>query len=259
MSKPSRSSQQGVLKETAKVKGDQAPKLKGARGTLYAVGIGPGDPELMTLKAVRLIRDNDLILVPKGKEDGESLALSIVRPVVELDGKEVREIHFPMTKGSQRDILLPEARKLLSDMDAGRDAVFITLGDPVLYSTFFHLMDALSSIDEDVNVVLVPGVSSVMAAGAAAGQALALASDKVAILPATYKEGLRRALEEFDTVVLMKTHRVMDEVKGLLQEMGLMERAWYVARVGLDGEVVKKLSEVTDDELNYFSIVIVRT
>ncbi|MCK4912014.1 MAG: precorrin-2 C(20)-methyltransferase [Thermodesulfovibrionales bacterium] len=229
------------------------------KGTLYAVGIGPGDPELLTLKAVRLIRDNDLILVPKGKEDGESLALSIVRQAVDLGGKEVREIHFPMKKGSQRDILLPEARKLLSDMDAGRDAVFITLGDPVLYSTFFHLMDAVSSLDEGVSVEIVPGVSSVMAAGAAAGQALALASDRVAILPATYGQGLERALKEFDTVVLMKTHRVMDEVKGLLREMGLMERAWYVARAGLPEEVVKPLSELREDELDYFSIVIVRT
>ncbi len=235
------------------------------KGTLYAVGIGPGDPELLTLKAVRLIKDNDLILVPKGKEDGESLALNIVRQSVELDGKELREIHFPMTKGgkgSQRDLLLPEARKLLSDMDAGRDAVFITLGDPMLYSTFFHLLDAVSSIDEDVRVLLVPGVSSVMAACAATGQALALSSDKVAIIPAIYKEGkegLRHALLEFDTVVLMKTHRVMDDVKGQLRDMGLMESAWYVARAGQPEEVVKPLSEVSDDDLDYFSIVIVKT
>jgi len=228
------------------------------KGTLYAVGIGPGDPELMTLKAVRLIRDNDLILVPKGKEDGESLALSIVRGAVPLDGKEVREIHFPMKKGSQRDILLPEARKLLSDMDAGRTAVFITLGDPVLYSTFFHLLDAVTSLDKHVRVLLVPGVTSVMAACAATGQALALSSDKVAIIPAVYKEGLRHALLEFDTVVLMKTHRVMDDVKGQLRDMGLMESAWYVARAGQPEEVVKPLSEVSDDDLDYFSIVIVK-
>ena len=234
------------------------------KGTLYAVGIGPGDPELLTLKAVRLIKDNDLILVPKGKEDGESLALNIVRQSVELDGKELREIHFPMTKGgkgSQRDLLLPEARKLLSDMDAGRDAVFITLGDPMLYSTFFHLLDAVTSLDKHVRVLLVPGVTSVMAACAATGQALALSSDKVAIIPAIYKEGkegLRHALLEFDTVVLMKTHRVMDDVKGQLRDMGLMESAWYVARAGQPEEVVKPLSEVSDDDLDYFSIVIVK-
>ena len=228
------------------------------KGTLYAVGIGPGDPELLTLKAARLIREHDLILVPKGKEDGESLALSIVRGAVPLDGKEVREIHFPMKKGSQRDILLPEARKLLSDMDAGRTAVFITLGDPVLYSTFFHFLDALESLDKDVVVELVPGVTSVTAAGAAAGVALALSSDKVAILPATYKEGLKRALEEFDTVVLMKTHRVMDDVRAMLKEMDLMGRAWYVARAGQPEEVVKPLSKVSEGDLDYFSIVIVK-
>ena len=228
------------------------------KGTLYAVGIGPGDPELLTLKAARLIREHDLILVPKGKEDGESLALSIVRGAVPLDGKEVREIHFPMKKGSQRDILLPEARKLLSDMDAGRTAVFITLGDPVLYSTFFHLLDALESLDKDVVVKLVPGVTSVTAAGAAAGVALALSSDKVAILPATYKEGLKRALEEFDTVVLMKTHRVMDDVRAMLKEMDLMGRAWYVARAGQPEEMVKPLSKVSEGDLDYFSIVIVK-
>lgn len=228
------------------------------KATLYAVGIGPGDPELITLKAVRLIKDNDLLLVPKGKEDGESLALSIVRGAVELEGKEIREIHFPMKKGSQREALLPEAKKLSGELDAGRSAVFVTLGDPVLYSTFFHLMDSLESINKNVRVELVPGVTSVTAAGAAAGQALALSSDKVAILPATYKEGIKRALDDFDTVVLMKTHRVMDDVRAMLSEMGLLRSAWYVARVGLSDEIVKPLSELKESELNYFSIVIVR-
>ncbi len=235
------------------------PDKNNNRGTLYAVGIGPGDPELMTLKSARLIRENDLILVPKGREDGESLALSIVCGAVELEGKEVREIVFPMKKGSVRDLLLPEAEKLIAELNAGRSAVFITLGDPVLYSTFFHLMDAVSSLEANVNIELVPGVSSVMAASAAAGQALALSSDRVAILPATYMEGLRQALLEFDTVVLMKTHRVMTEVRAMLGEMNLLERAWYVARVGLSDEIVKPLSEIMDDDLNYFSIVIIRT
>jgi precorrin-2/cobalt-factor-2 C20-methyltransferase len=234
------------------------------KGTLYAVGIGPGDPELLTLKAARLIKTHDLILVPKGKEDGESLALSIIKGAVELDGKEIREIHFPMKKGSVREVLLPEAEKLLRELKAGRSAVFVTLGDPVLYSTFFHLMDALESLDKDVTVELVPGVTSVTAAGAAAGVALALSSDKVAILPATYKgkdgmEGLRRALKEFDTVVLMKTHRVIEEVKEMLKEMDLLDKAWYIARVGLADEIVRPLSELEEKELSYFSIVIVKT
>ncbi len=228
------------------------------KGRLFAVGVGPGDPELITLKALRLIRDASVIFVPKGRKEGQSLSLSIAGQAVDLREKRVEEVHFPMKTGSQREALLPGAKRILEVVEAGEDVVFLTLGDPLLYSTFFHLYDAIMSLDKDVHVEFVPGVTSVTAAAAGAGVSLALSDEKVAVLPAVYVKDIRWVLEEFETVVLMKVHSVMDEVKGALKEAGLLENAHYVARVGLPGEVVKPLGDVLAEDLDYFSLVIVR-
>lgn len=228
------------------------------RGVLYAVGIGPGDPELMTLKAVRIIQEAAVIAVPKGREAGQSVALGIIEGVVELSRKRLMEIHFPMTKGSQRDTLRQSAHDVLSVLDEGSDVAFITLGDPTLYSTFFHLLDAIHQIARDIEVTVIPGVSSIMAAAALSSQSLALSGEKVAIIPATYVRDLDGAIEGFQTVVLMKAHSVIDEIRAVLTRRGLMARAVYVSRAGHKEQIVKPLSEVTSDDLNYFSTVIVR-
>lgn len=229
------------------------------QGTLYAVGIGPGDPELMTLKAARLIRENKYICVPRGSESGVSMARGIVEQAVDLSDKQVLDVHFPMRKGTQRDSLVDAAGELLAILSGGDNVVFATLGDPVLYSTFFHLLDAVISINPGVRVELVPGVTSVTASGARLGINLALAKDKVAVLPATYMDDIRDTLDRFDTVVLMKVHSVMDELRRTLAETGHLERAYFVSRVGFPEEVALPLKDVRPEHINYFSTIIVRT
>jgi len=228
------------------------------KGKLYAVGIGPGDPELMTLKAVRVIKAADVLCVPRGRQTGESMAMGVVEQAVPLDGKKVMVVHFPMVKGSQRGALRPAAKDVLEALGQGKDIAFITLGDPVLYSTFFHLYDAIFALDAHVDVEIVPGVSSVTTSAARAGLSLALSGEKVAVLPASYVGDIEEALRGFDTVVLMKVHRVIGEVKEKLNGMGLLSRAVYVARAGLPGELVKPLAGVGEGDLDYFSTVIVR-
>lgn len=228
------------------------------KGKLYAVGIGPGDTELMTLKAVRVIKSADVLCVPKGRKTGESMALNIVEQAVDLDGKKIMEVHFPMVKGPQREALKPAAAEVLRVLRDGKDIAFITLGDPVLYSTFFHLYDAMLALDEHVDIEIVPGVSSINASGARARVSLALSGEKLAVLPATYINDIGNVLDEFDAVVLMKVHSVLEEVRGVLDGMGLLEKAVYVSRVGMPDETVKPLSQVGEGELNYFSTVIVR-
>lgn len=227
-------------------------------GTIYAVGIGPGDPELLTLKAVRVIGSCPVLCVPKGREEGASLALSIVRQAVALDGKEIMEVHFPMRKGSQREALRPAAREIVGVLAQGRDVAFPTLGDPAIYSTFFHLLDAVHQVDEGVRAEIVPGVSSFTAAAARAGLSLALSGERLAVVPATYLRELRRFFAEFDAVVLMKVHRVLDEVRAALAAEGLLDRALYVARAGRADELIKPVAAVTAGDLDYFSLILVR-
>lgn len=228
------------------------------RGRLYAVGVGPGDPELMTLKAKKVLEAVDVLCVPKGRKAGESLALGIVEKAVVLEGKSIMEIHFSMVKGNKQEALKPAAEDVLRVLESGRDVAFVTLGDPTLYSTFFHLYDALRDIVPGLSVEVVPGVSSINASSARAGLSLALSGEKLAVLPATYVKDLRGALEGFDTVVLMKVHSVFEEVRKVLKAEGLLERAVYVSRAGMPDEVVKPLALVLPGELDYFSTVIVR-
>lgn len=258
-------------------------------GKLYVIGVGPGDPELLTLKAVRILREMSCICVPKGREEGSSLALSIAERAVSLAGKEIIEAHFPMQKSAEarkrrsaeaKDVKsetsdLPDYRSsglckldtkwhetvenVLSRLSKGIDVAFITIGDPSIYSTFFYLFDRLLELDPELTIEMVPGVSSINAAASRAGISLGLADEKIAILPATYTDNLKEVLEKFDTVVLMKVHRVFESVIAILDSVGLSGNAIYVSRAGMEDEkIFRKITDVGKDDLNYFSMVIVR-
>ncbi len=252
-------------------------------GKLSVLGIGPGDPELLTIKAVRIIGESDVLCVPKGREEGSSLALSIVKKAVSLEGKEIVEAHFPMrkTKGSAKvqKRKSAEARKtaglidddeldakwnetagnILSKLNEGKSVAFLTLGDPTLYSTFYYLYDRLIELEPELNIEIVPGVSSINASAAKAKISLALGNSRIAILPANYLDNLEVVLETFDTVVLMKVNKVWNEVYELLAVMNLAENAVCVSKVGMEDErIYPNIKDIKQEELNYFSMVIVR-
>ncbi len=235
-------------------------------GKLSVIGIGPGDPELLTLKAVRIIKESKVLCVPKGREEGSSLALSIVEKAVALNGKEIIEAHFPMrkTRGQSEDTELDAkwnetAEIVLGKLRTGFDVAFLTLGDPTIYSTFFYLHEKLLELQPDVAIEIIPGVSSINASAARANTYLGLGNDSIAILPANYLDNLQSTLAGFNTVVLMKVNKVLNKIVQLLTEMGLVEKAVCVSRVGMsDEKVMKDIREIKQEELNYFSMIIVR-
>ncbi len=252
------------------------------RGTLYVIGVGPGDPELLTIKAVRILKAVPCICVPKGREEGSSLALSIIDGAVDLKGKEIIEAVFPMKKtktearksGSEeernhrsaqnKDRELEDrwnetALNILERLGKGKDVAFITIGDPSIYSTFFYLYERILALAPAAAIEIIPGVSSITAASARAGISLGLADEKIAILPATYTDGLQNMLRDFDTVVLMKVYKVFDQVLKYLEETGLAGSAIYISRAGMPEEaVIRNLRDVTTEDLNYFSLIIIR-
>ena len=235
-------------------------------GTLYVIGVGPGDPELLTLKAARILREVPCICVPKGREEGSSLALSIVKKIMSLDNKNIIEAHFPMRKtkaaahAGDLDAKWNETvETVMTILNGGTDIAFITIGDPTIYSTFFHLYDRLLELDPSLSIEIIPGISSITASAAQAGISLGLADERIAVVPATYADDIGMELERFDTVILMKVHKVFDQVLAMLDAAGLTDKALYISRTGMDdAQVVRDIRTLRGKELNYFSMVIIK-
>ena len=248
-------------------------------GKFTVVGVGPGDPELLTFKAARILREVQCIFVPKGREEGASLALSIVQKALAIDNKEIVELHFPMqkTRNSKVSGVRSEENNavntteelkakwnaavdsILERLEAGLDAAFITIGDPGIYSTFFYLYERLIGRMPSIRIEIVPGISSINASAARAGISLGLGDEKIAVLPANYPDSLEETLERFDTVVLMKVNKAFDAIKKALDGKRLAEKAVFVSRAGMEDErVIRNIRDVREEDLNYFSLVIVR-
>jgi precorrin-2/cobalt-factor-2 C20-methyltransferase len=229
---------------------------------IYAVGVGPGDPELLTLKAERVLRRTPVICAPVASAGDSSHALSIVEPFLDRARQEVIVRVFPMRKDREGlDEFWEEAAATVLDrIRRGKDVAFVTIGDPFLYSTFLYLYRIFRERHPDIPIEVVPGVTSINAAAAAAGIPLAAASERIAVLPATFEEGkLRTTLMEFDTVVLMKVNRVFDQVFAMLRELGLEGNGAFIARAGTDQEqVVFDLDSLVGKKLDYLSLLIVK-
>jgi len=229
---------------------------------LYAVGVGPGDPDLITRKAERILRTADVICAPTGSAEAASYALAIVESFLDRSRQEVLIRVFPMRKDQRglKDYWEEAAAEMAAHVRSGRNVAFVTIGDPFIYSTFLYLYGIFRDQYPDISIEIVPGISSINAAAAAAGVPLGLSSDRIAILPAVYEEkNLRRTLLDFDTIVLMKVHRVFDLVYELLRELKLEQKAVFIRRVGSsEEEVITDLASLVGKKLDYLSLMIVR-
>ncbi|WP_298440232.1 precorrin-2 C(20)-methyltransferase [Geobacter sp.] len=229
---------------------------------IYAVGVGPGDPELLTRKAERIIRQAPVICAPTGAADAASYALSIVEPFLDRSRQRVISQVFPMKKeqAGLDEFWEKAAAEVAEEVRQGRDVAFITIGDPFLYSTFLYLYRIFRERHPEIAIEIVPGISSINAAAAAAGMPLGMAHERIAILPTTYEDDeLRDTFARFDTVILMKVNRVFDRIYALLKELGLEKRAAFVRRVGsAEEEVVFDLERLVGEKLDYLSLLIVR-
>jgi precorrin-2/cobalt-factor-2 C20-methyltransferase len=238
------------------------------QGKLYLVGIGPGDPELMTCKAVRVLENTKIWVAPKAKENGASSALQIAAGQVEPTGKTVLELRFPMKKihlGRKQDPEVVQAWKeaaevVLTHLDQGRDVAFPTLGDPALYSTAFYLLHTLQERRAELRVSIIPGITAMAACSARVCSPLGLGDDVVSIVPAAFDDTrLRKILQNFDAVVLMKVFRKMDRIIALLEDLNLVDNAVLIERCGMDNQkIYTDIREAQGRELHYFSTMLVR-
>ncbi len=231
-------------------------------GTLYGVGVGPGDPELVTVKAYRLMETSPVIAYPNKRMGGKSYALEIVELYVDPTEKTMLGLVFPMTK--DEDVLqrhwADTVAKVWSYLSEGQDVVFVTEGDPMLYSTFIHMSRLMRQEYPEVSVVSVPGVSSVNAAASRLGVPLADGDEVVAIVPANRDmPAMREALLTHDCVVFLKVAKVLDDMIALLTDLQLVDKAMVCTKVTSSGERVwQNVRELQGASLNYLTLMVVR-
>ncbi|MEE8168686.1 MAG: precorrin-2 C(20)-methyltransferase [Candidatus Hydrothermarchaeales archaeon] len=229
-------------------------------GKLYGVGVGPGDPELVTPKALKVLNSVNIIFAPKSKGKKESLALSVVRGL--LEGKaEIKELEFPMTKdaGVLEEAWENTVDEIYAELEKDRDVAFPTIGDPLFYSTFIYVMRKMKERHPKVEVEAVPGVTSLSACAVELKMPLGEGDERIAVLPASYGlENLGELSKVLDTIVLMKVSRNFNRILHTLEEHGLKEKAIYLSRCGSKGYYSATLDEMSGKEIDYFSMIIIR-
>jgi len=231
------------------------------KGTFIGVGIGPGDPRLLTLKAVDTLRLADVICTPRSENKEDSIAYGIVKQFCE--GKTIIDMTFSMAPvhADRREFWMRHAQHIAGLCDAGKNVAFVTLGDPGLFSSFEYVVRLVREISPAIEIETVPGITSIAASTAALGISLAQAEEGVTIQPCS------RVLDKdaswwrsFDCVVIMKIGKRLPLLIKRLYELSLIDHASLVKRAGFNDISIIKGAPLLDcaTELGYLATVIVR-
>jgi precorrin-2 C20-methyltransferase/precorrin-3B C17-methyltransferase len=230
------------------------------RGTLWGVGLGPGDPELVTVKAARVIGEADVVAYHSARH-GRSIARTIAEPYLR-PGQVEEHFVYPVTTettdhpggyaGAMEDFYREAADRIAVHLDAGRNVALLAEGDPLFYSSYMHMHTRLTS---RFDAVIVPGVTSVSAASAATGTPLVQGDEVLTILPGTLPpDELRRRLADTDAAVVLKLGRSYPAVREALSAAGRLDEALYVERASTSAQKVLPAADVDDASVPYFSL-----
>jgi precorrin-2/cobalt-factor-2 C20-methyltransferase len=233
-------------------------------GVLYGIGVGPGDPELISIKGAGILSRCRHVFVPKASCEGDSTALTIAGRYLAADSQ-VHELLFPMV--TDRIELSRHweqaAESIAAVVKTGKDACFLTLGDPLLYSTYIYLLRALRAKNPLIEVITVPGVTAFSAAAALTEFAVGEGKELVTIVPAADDlEAVRKAIASGGTVILMKVGKRLTKILDVLEEVGLLDQAVFVSNAGQDNQRtetnLRKLRQ-EGQRAAYLSIILIHT
>jgi len=230
-------------------------------GTLYGIGVGPGDPELITLKAKGVLERMKFVFAPVAGKNRGSIAYSIARSYIPNDAR-IEHLFFPMNHDrAERERAWEEsARSIARVLETGEDAAFITLGDPMTYSTYGYLLKKMEALFPLIPKVTIPGIPAYLAGAASANLPLAQGHEILSIVPGSASgERIRECLTSSDAIVFLKHNSATGTILELLREMDLQDRAMYVRRLGLpDEQVTADQARGLSGSEDYLSLIIVK-
>ena len=232
------------------------------KGTFYGIGVGPGDPDLLTIKALRTLQNVAVICFTQLDDGKQSFALNVVQACLDVANPVFLAITIPSDDNVPVDpkTWSDAATEIARHIELSGDVAFITEGDPMLYSEFFQVLASVKAEVPGLVAEVIPGVSSVMAAAASSGMPLVTHGQRLTILPKVYGiDDLREAITNSDTTVLMDVNRDLMIALANLEKLGLTGKATYVRQASTAREtVVEDISMISDDDLDYFSLLIIR-
>jgi precorrin-2/cobalt-factor-2 C20-methyltransferase len=222
-------------------------------GKLYGVGLGPGDPDLMTLRAHRLISNAAVVAYP-ALAGGDSFARAIAANVIPAGAREiVMDVPMTVERGPAQAAYDQGAAEIAEALAGGQDVICLCEGDPFFYGSFMYLFARLS---ERFEVEVVPGVTSITTCAARAGVPLVARNERLTVLPGPLPEAeLRARIEGAESVAIMKVGRHLDKIRAVIADLGLTDKAKYIERASLPEEVVCPLSEAPE-KAPYFSMIL---
>ncbi len=235
---------------------------------LICVGCGPGDPELLTIKAVKAIKSAEVIVCPTSKERKPSIVYSIISSLIDESKKpEVVNLVFPMVKEKEtlEDSWQQNTQIIAEKVLSGKKVIYLTVGDPYLYSTWIYIHRELQVKHPEIKISVIPGIVSMFTFASKVGISLAEGAETMAIIPSCYDlSRVKETAKNCDTMIFLKDGRYFDQVIKLLKEAGFPDNSIFAIGqdLGTENEIIKKLTlgEVTKDTMTtkYFSIMVVK-
>ncbi len=234
---------------------------------LFCVGCGPGDPELLTIKALNLIKDADVIFVPTSKSDKPSIALSIVAKYINKSTKIINLV-FPMTKdkNSLKEYWKKNTSEISEMVRTGKKTLYLTVGDPSLYSTWIYIHRELKNNHKDIEIEIIPGITSIFAFAAESKISLVEGDEHLSVVPACYDlNKVKNTVKSSDTIVFLKDGRYFDNVINMLSETGFSDESQIaIAQDVSTKENILEIKQLKDlkgkkqPSQTYFSIMVVK-
>ncbi len=235
---------------------------------LCCIGCGPGDPELLTIKAVKILKEAEVVFAPTSRQDKPSIALSIIKEYLDYSKTQVINLIFPMVKDRQslQEHWMKNSDKIVEEVKKGKRVVYVTVGDPSLYSTWIYIHDQLKNRYKEIEIEIVPGITSIFAFAAEAKMSLVEGDENLGIVPACYDiNKVKQTAMACDTIVFLKDGRYFGSVIEMLKNSGFSKNSTLaIAEEVTTDSTIMSLYKLGDFKLEkmeqqkYFSIMVVK-